>query len=102
MACGSALLAQQLPPFPLPGMPGRDDPLGPLGRPPLPRRDPEKELRRNQEEIKKDMARLAQLVAELQKDLDANSSTQVLSLAAMKKTEEIEKLAKDIRNLLRG
>src|SRR4051812_6321872 len=92
--------AQQMPPpLPMPGIPRSDDPLE---RIPTPRRDPEKELRRNQEDIRKDMTRLKQLVDDLQKEFDANSTTQVFSIGAVKKTEEIEKLAKDIRNLMRG
>src|SRR4051812_19918790 len=106
-ACGwGAVLIAQNPPqiqLPRPGVPFPTGPLGPLGEPtPEPRRDPEKQLRQNDAEIKKDMAKLTQLVGELQKEFDANNSTKVLSISAVRKTEEIEKLAKDIRNLLRG
>src|SRR3954466_10180820 len=98
-AAGMLSAQQAPPPLPMPGIPHSDDPLE---RIPTPRRDPEKELRHNQEDIRKDMTRLKQLVDDLQKEFDANSTTQVFSTGALKKTEEIEKLAKDIRNLIRG
>lgn len=59
-------------------------------------------MKTNQEEIKKNMARLKEAVGELQKDFDANSTTSVLSMNAVHKTEEIEKLARQIRSLMRG
>ena len=62
--------------------------------------DPRAVLKANQEEIKKDVARLADIVAELQKSLDENDTKEVLSLDVVHKTEEIEKLAKQIRSLV--
>ncbi len=62
--------------------------------------DPRAVLKANQEEIKKDVARLSDIVAELQKSLDENDTKEVLSLDVIHKTEEIEKLAKQIRSLV--
>jgi len=68
-----------------------------------PRRpDPRVILKQNQEEIKKDVARLTETVAELQKALDDADTKEVLSLDVVHKTDEIEKLAKQIRSLVRA
>lgn len=64
------------------------------------RPDPRAVLKANEDEIKKDVARLADIVAELQKSLDENDTKEVLSLDVVHKTEEIEKLAKQIRSLV--
>ena len=69
---------------------------------PAPKANPKEILRANQEDIKKDVARLTQLVSELQKGLDASDTKDVLSLDVIHKTEEIEKLAKQIRGLIRS
>ena len=42
------------------------------------------------------------LVDELQKDFKENDTTEILSLDVLRKSEEIEKLAKHIRDLVRG
>ena len=69
--------------------------------PPLHTRDREY-LKENQARIKKDVARLSQLVEELQQGLDDSDTREVLSLDVLHKTEEIEKLAKQIRDLVRA
>ena len=81
------------------------DPLSPsrmAGPMPGVRLSPADRMKMNQAQIKKNMARLTEVVGELKKDLDANSTTTVLSMATVHKTEEIEKLARDIRALIRG
>jgi hypothetical protein len=70
--------------------------------PPSRKPDPRAILKQNQEEIKKDVARLTETVAELQKALDDADTKEVLSLDVVHKTDEIEKLAKQIRSLVRG
>lgn len=82
-------------------------PRSPYGAPPTIPELPGKSnsrgmLKANQEDIKKDIARLSELVSELQKGLDDNDTKDVLSLDVIHKTEEIEKLAKQIRNLVRA
>ena len=64
--------------------------------------DPRAILKQNEQDIKKDVARLTEVVAELQKALDESDTKQVLSLDVVHKTDEIEKLAKQIRSLVRG
>ena len=79
----------------------------PFGTPPFPpelpsRSNPRGMLKANEADIKKDMVRLNELVAELQKGIDDSDTKDVLSLDLIHKTEEIEKLAKQIRNLIRA
>jgi len=59
-------------------------------------------LEANQKDIKKNVERLFQLASELKTEVEKTDSVQVLSLALLKKTEEIEKLAKDIRSRAKG
>ena len=87
-------------------------PLGPTPEPRFPddtaskfpprKPNPRAVLKQNQEEIKKDVARLTETVVELQKALDDADTKEVLSLDVVHKTDEIEKLAKQIRSLVRG
>jgi hypothetical protein len=102
---GGALLAQNQIPLPMPPGPLPNDPFprDPIGSP-MPERtqSPAERLKQNQAQIKKDMARLKEVVGELEKELAAGSSTTVLSMVAVRKTEEIEKLAREVRNLMRG
>jgi hypothetical protein len=110
-AWGAGLLAAQsqmpVPRLPMP-MPGAGSPFpnnGPFGDippAPPPRRNPTQQLKINQAEIEKDMARLKAAVGDLEKEFDSKDTTAVLSLAAVRKTEEIEKLARHIRDLVRG
>jgi hypothetical protein len=72
---------------------------GPL---PSPRLNRTNVMKANQDQVKKSVARLAELVGELQKDLEANDTKNVLSLGMIRKTEEIEKLARQVRSLIRG
>jgi hypothetical protein len=64
---------------------------------------PEKRaLEANEKDIKKKVDQLYKLATELKAEVDKTDSSKVLSLALLKKTEEIEKLAKDIRNRSKG
>jgi HAMP domain-containing protein len=69
--------------------------------PPFPR-DPKAILELRQKDIKKDVERLLELATELKKEVDKTDSSAVLSMPLLRKTEEIEKLAKHIRSLARG
>ena len=70
--------------------------------PNAPKLDPKAILEANQKDIKKDVERLYQLASELKTEVEKTDSAQVLSLALLKKTEEIEKLAKEIRARAKG
>jgi len=67
-----------------------------------PKLDPKLILEANQKEIKKNVEKLFDLASELKAEVEKTDSVQVLSLAMLKKTEEIEKLAKDIRSRAKG
>ena len=55
-------------------------------------------LESNKKDIKKDIEKLFQLASDLKAEVEKTDSIQVLSMAMLKKTEEIEKLAKEIRS----
>jgi hypothetical protein len=67
-----------------------------------PNSDPRAILKQNEQDIQKNIAHLTEVVAELQKSLDDIDTKEVLLLDAVHKTDEIEKLAKKIRSLLKN
>jgi len=85
---------------PLPQFP---TPPGPT--PAEPPRNPKREtliLKANHDAIAKDVTRMSELVDELQKEFENNDSTKILSLDVLRKSEQIEKLAKQIKELVRS
>ena len=77
----------------------------PPAKPPFKDEDPDEPkidskamLEANQKDIKKNIERLYQLASELKAEVEKTDSVQVLSVVMLKKAEEIEKLAKGIRN----
>ena len=61
-----------------------------------------KALEDNDKDMKKKVDRLFELAAELKAQVDKTDSSKVLSLNLVKKAEEIEKLARDIKNKGKG
>lgn len=59
-------------------------------------------LKENEKDIKKDIEKLFQLASELKAEVEKTDSSQILSLAMVRKAEEIEKLAKGIKNRAKG
>jgi hypothetical protein len=59
-------------------------------------------LEQNQKNIKKDIEKLYQLVTQLKTEVEKTDSTAVLSVPLVKKAEEIEKLAKQIKERAKG
>ena len=55
-------------------------------------------LEENEKDIKKKIAKLYQRAGELKDEVEKTDSVKVLSVSMVRKAEEIEKLAKDIRN----
>ena len=55
-------------------------------------------LEENQKDIKKKVDKLYDLASELKAEVDKTDSSKVLSLNLVRKAEEIEKLARDIKN----
>ncbi len=65
--------------------------------------NPEKRvLDENEKEIKKKVERLYDLAQELKAEVEKTDSSKVLSLNMLRKAEEIERLARDIRNKSKG
>jgi hypothetical protein len=58
--------------------------------------------RQNQEEIKSDVTRLYEMVSELKEQVEHTDSNSMLSLSVVKKAQQIEKLAKQIKELAKG
>lgn len=85
--------------YPQEPRPGQDSTEPP--NPNLP--NPEKKiLEENDKDMKKKVERLYQLATELKEQVNKTDSSKVLSLDLMKKAEEIERLARDIKNRSRG
>jgi hypothetical protein len=59
-------------------------------------------LEDRQKNIKKDVEKLYNLASQLKAEVEKTDSTTVLSLAMLKKAEEIEKLAKQIKDHAKG
>jgi len=59
-------------------------------------------LEENEKDIKKKVGRLYDLATELKAEVDKTDSSKVLSLNLVRKAEEIEKLARDIKNRSKG
>jgi len=59
-------------------------------------------LEERQKSIRKDVEKLYDLAAQLKTEVEKTDSTTVLSLAMLKKAEEIEKLARQIKDHARG
>src|SRR5438270_7546054 len=59
-------------------------------------------LEERQKNIKKEVEKLYELAAQLKKEVEMTDSTTVLSLGMVKKADEIEKLAKQIKDHAKG
>jgi hypothetical protein len=70
---------------------------------PVPEKTPTKAmLEANEKDIKKNIEKLYQLATDLKDEVEKTDSSQVLSLALLKKADEIEKLAHDIKTRAKG
>lgn len=79
---------------------GSDDPAGNSLN--LPAASSKAMLEERQKNIKKDVERLYDLAAQLKTEVEKTDATTVLSVAMLKKAEEIEKLAKQIKDHAKG
>lgn len=59
-------------------------------------------LEQNQKNIRKDVHLLYDLASKLRKQVDKTDSSEILSVDMIRTADQIEKLAKHIRNLARG
>jgi hypothetical protein len=91
---------QQQPVPPRLGMPQPDDPDS--GVPPRIQKDMEKKANeQRQAELKRDTDKLLRLSTELKEYVDKSNSN-ILSVDVIKKAEEIEKLAHNVKTRMRG
>ena len=88
--------------------PSRTSPLPDASSPspddtPIPPRaaDPKVLLKEEQKELRRDVDRLLQMAKELKEESDKTPETDVLSLSLVKKAEDIEKLARQIKDRIR-
>ena len=80
-------------------------PAVPLPTPTLPdgsKLDPKAILKKNQEQIHSDIEKIYALAGDLKDEVEKTDSADVLSLPMIQKAEQIEKLAKQVKNLARG
>jgi hypothetical protein len=82
--------------------PNGRDPNTPPGNDEPSRPDPKAMERANQEKIRTDVAKLYEMVSELKEQIEKTDAISTLSVSFVKKAEQIEKLAKQIKNLAKG
>jgi hypothetical protein len=92
------LPSQQNPQNPIPPHP----PGEPFPDNNAPKIDEKKILKQNDETIKDDVEKLYDLASDLKKEVEKTDSVNVLSLPMIQKAEQIEKLARQVKNLARG
>jgi len=66
------------------------------------RPDPRAIEQANQKEIRTDVAKLYEMVSELKEQVEKTDATATLSISVVKKAQQIEKLAKQIKDLAKG
>jgi hypothetical protein len=71
---------------------------GPEQTPP----DAKKLDRQNQAEIKADVQKLYELIGELREQVERSDTNSTLSLSVVKKAQQIEKLAKQVKDRAKG
>ena len=87
-----------VPPRASPIRPGEDDPDPVPGM-----KSPKKiALEENQKDIKKNIEKLFDLASQLKEQVEKTDATNVLSLAMVKKADEIERLAHQIKERAKG
>ena len=67
-----------------------------------PMADPKAQLKEEQKILRRDVNRLLQMAEDLKSESDKTPETDVLSLSLVKKAEDIEKLARQIRDRIRA
>ena len=88
-------------PRPSPNAPDPNFPPG-LNGPDLNPADAKAIKKQNQAEIKEDVAKLSELIGELKSQVERIDSDSTLSLSMVKKAQQIEKLAKRVKDLAKG
>jgi hypothetical protein len=88
-------------PIPSPNAPNQNYPPG-LNGPDIDPKSAKPIKKQNQDEIKLDVAKLSELVSDLKSQVERIDSDATLSLSMVKKAQQIEKLAKQIKDLAKG
>jgi hypothetical protein len=88
-------------PLPSPNAPNPNFPQGMNGPGPTPA-DQKAIDKQNQEQIRADVDKMFAIVSELKQQLGVTNTTSVLSIDFVKKAHEIEKLAKQVKDLAKG
>jgi len=70
--------------------------------PPRLKPDPKAALKEDQKKLRSDVDRLLQMAKDLKEESDKTPETDVLSLSLVKKAEDIEKLAHQIKDRIRA
>jgi hypothetical protein len=87
---------------PVPRSPNPPGTAGPDSDSPTPPIMDKKILESNNKDMKKKVQQLYELASQLKDEVEKTDSSKVLSLDLVKKAEEIEKLAHDIKNRTKG
>lgn len=66
------------------------------------RLDPKAIERANQQKIRTDVVKLYEMVSDLKEQIEKTDATSTLSVSILKKAQQIEKLAKQIKDLAKG
>jgi hypothetical protein len=88
-------------PRPSPNAPNPNYPPGLQGPEQTPP-DPKKMNRQNQAEIKADVEKLSVLIGELKEQVERSDANNTLPLSVVKKAQQIEKLAKQVKDRAKG
>jgi hypothetical protein len=89
--------------LPSPPDPAQNSPSAPFPSPNIdPRVDPKAILKQNDSQIHDNVEKLYFLAAELKAEVEKTDSQNVLSLGMVQKCEQIERFAKQIKNLAKG
>lgn len=105
LAAKPFLFAQMRPtpqPIPSPNAPNQNFPPGlngPDNRPDLKNKSADPHI---QQEIKTDVQKLFELALDLKQEVEKTDASATLSLSVLKTAQQIEKLAKQIKNLSKG
>jgi len=91
----------QVPYKPSPNAPNPSFPQGINGPGPTPA-DQKSIDKQNQSQIRSDVDRLYALITDLKQEVSLTNSANVLSLSVVKKAKEIEKIAKQVKDLAHG
>lgn len=95
------LAAQRPQPLPSPNAPNPNFPQGMNG--PGPASPDQKTIdKQNQEQIRADIDKMFAIVSEMKQELGVTNTTAVLSVNFVKRAHEIEKLAKQVKELAKG